>query len=214
MPSYGQASVRDKRTIFPQRLAVRFALLVFGHAPEQLLHIHQMLLGHGLFSVQGSQPILPSPKGLLFGWVANIPIVRMGPMQCIDSMVEWSARPSAPIRALPPANIVLALFFNNPNALQDIGDIVNASLLHLQLCSSPIQVDNAIGTVAQELDKTPRQEAQRVVVATNLLGGGLCTAAAGRETARHSVMGCGRRNHRARDGTDAPRWPWHYQLDM
>lgn len=47
-------------------------------------------------------------------------------------------------RYLQPLNVVLGLLGNELDALEDVGDVVDAPLLHLQHLCRPVQVNNAI----------------------------------------------------------------------
>lgn len=45
---------------------------------------------------------------------------------------------------LQPLDVVLGLLGDELNALEDVGDVIDASLLHLQHFSCPVQVHHAI----------------------------------------------------------------------
>lgn len=50
---------------------------------------------------------------------------------------------------LQPLDVVLGLLGDELDALQDVGDVVDAPFLHLQHFSRPVQVDHPIGRAAQ-----------------------------------------------------------------
>ena len=52
-------------------------------------------------------------------------------------------------RYLQPLDVVLGLLCDEVDALQDVGDVVDASFLHLQHLGRPVQVDHSISRAAQ-----------------------------------------------------------------
>lgn len=46
---------------------------------------------------------------------------------------------------LQPLDMILGLLGNELDALQDVGDVIDAPLLHFQYLSRPVQVNHAIG---------------------------------------------------------------------
>ena len=64
-----------------------------------------------------------------------------------------------------PLDIVFGLFLNKSNALEDVCNVINAALLHIQLTSSDVEVEDAVWCLLDELHKFFREQAERAVVA-------------------------------------------------
>ena len=73
---------------------------------------------------------------------------------------------------VPPLDIVLGLFFDEMDALQDIGNIVDPSLLNFQLRGSNVQVQDTIWGFLHEKNKLFGQKTQGIVIATGQGGWG------------------------------------------
>ena len=69
-----------------------------------------------------------------------------------------------------PLDVVLGLLPDELDSLQDVGDVIDASLLHLQDLGGPVQVKNPIGRLGDQTHKLLGQQAQRGVVARPLTG--------------------------------------------
>lgn len=67
-----------------------------------------------------------------------------------------------------PLNVVLGLFTDELHSLQDVGDIIDASLLDLQDLGGPVQIKNTIGRLGNQAHKFLSQQAQGSVVACSL----------------------------------------------
>lgn len=73
-----------------------------------------------------------------------------------------------------PLDVVLGLLADELDALQHIGDVIDAPLLHIQHLSSPVQVQDPILGLAQEVNEFLGEQPQRRVIASLLprrLGG-------------------------------------------
>lgn len=66
---------------------------------------------------------------------------------------------------LQPLNVILGLFGDELDALEDVGDVIDAPFLHLQYLSCPVQVDNAISRAAQQLQEAFGGQIQRCLIA-------------------------------------------------
>ncbi|KAH9405246.1 hypothetical protein TYRP_001090 [Tyrophagus putrescentiae] len=55
------------------------------------------------------------------------------------------------------------------DALQDVGDVVDAALLHLQNVRGVIEVDGALGGALQQVDELARQLTQRGLISADVL---------------------------------------------
>lgn len=69
-----------------------------------------------------------------------------------------------------PLDVVLGLLPDELHSLQDVGDVVDASLLDLQDLGGPVQVKNSVGRLRDQTHKFLGQQAQRGVVARALSG--------------------------------------------
>jgi hypothetical protein len=67
-------------------------------------------------------------------------------------------------RILVPRDLVLALFLNKFDSLQDIRDIINATLLNTQFARSNIKIQNIPRRPDQKLDELLCEQTQRRVV--------------------------------------------------
>lgn len=72
---------------------------------------------------------------------------------------EWDGSHSQPL------NVVLGFLRDEMNALQDIGDVVNASLLDVQHLWSPVQVHHAIRRLSQQVQEALGGEVQGCIIA-------------------------------------------------
>lgn len=63
-----------------------------------------------------------------------------------------------------PLNVVLGLFSDELHALQDVSDVIDASLLDLQDLGGPVQIKNSIGRLGNQAHKLLGEEAQGSVV--------------------------------------------------
>ena len=70
-----------------------------------------------------------------------------------------------------PLDVVFGLLADELDALQHIGDVVDAPLLHVQHLSSPVQVQNPILRLTQEVNEFLGEQPQRCVIASLLPGG-------------------------------------------
>lgn len=64
--------------------------------------------------------------------------------------------------------MILGLFTDELHSLQDVGDIIDASLLDLQDLGGPVQIKNTIGRLGNQAHKFLSQQAQGSVVACSL----------------------------------------------
>ena len=69
-----------------------------------------------------------------------------------------------------PLDVVLGLLADELHSLQDVGDVIDASLLDLQDLSGPVQVKNSVGRLGDQTHKFLGQQAQGGVVARALSG--------------------------------------------
>ena len=67
-----------------------------------------------------------------------------------------------------PLDVVLGLLSDELDSLQDVGDVIDPSLLDLQHLGGPVQVKNSIGGLGDQTHKFLRQQAQGRVVARPL----------------------------------------------
>lgn len=67
-----------------------------------------------------------------------------------------------------PLNVVLGLFTDELHSLQNVGDIIDASLLDLQDLCGPVQIKNTIRRLGNQAHKFLGQQAQGSVVARPL----------------------------------------------
>lgn len=67
-----------------------------------------------------------------------------------------------------PLDVVLGLLSDELDSLQDVGDVIDPSLLDLQHLGGPVQVKNSIGGLGDQTHKLLRQQAQGRVVARPL----------------------------------------------
>jgi len=70
-----------------------------------------------------------------------------------------------------PLYVVLGLLADELDALQHVGDVIDAPLLHLQHLGGPVQVQHAIGRLGDQAHKLLGEQAQRGVVAGAVPGG-------------------------------------------
>ena len=74
-------------------------------------------------------------------------------------------------RYLQPLDVVLGLLRDEVDALQDVGDVVDAPLLHVQHFGSPVQIQNPILRLTQEVNEFLGEQPQRCVIASLFSGG-------------------------------------------
>lgn len=74
---------------------------------------------------------------------------------------------------IQPLDVVLGLLGDELDALQDIGDVVDAPLLHLQHLGCPVEVHHTVGGLAEQLQEALGGEVQRGFIA-GLLPRRLC----------------------------------------
>lgn len=67
-----------------------------------------------------------------------------------------------------PLNVVLGLFSDELHSLQDVGDVIDASLLDLQDLGGPVQIKNSIGRLGNQTHEFLGQQAKGSVVARPL----------------------------------------------
>lgn len=72
----------------------------------------------------------------------------------------------APGPGTHPLDVVLGLLADELDALQHVGDVVDGSLLHVQHLSSPVQVQNPILRLTQEVNEFLGGQPQRCVIAS------------------------------------------------
>lgn len=70
-----------------------------------------------------------------------------------------------------PLDVVLGLLADELDALQHIGDVIDAPLLHIQHLSSPVQVQDTILGLTQEINELLGEKPQRRVIPSFLAGG-------------------------------------------
>ena len=81
------------------------------------------------------------------------------------------------IRTIPtnqdsqPLDVVFRLLGNELDAFQDIGDVIDASLLHLQNLRGPVEVDHAIRGLGQQVQEALGGQVERRVIAGLLCSG-------------------------------------------
>lgn len=61
---------------------------------------------------------------------------------------------------LQPLDVVFGLLSNELDSLQDVSDVIDASLLHFQNFGSPVQVKNSIRGLGDQTHKFFGQQAQ------------------------------------------------------
>lgn len=59
-----------------------------------------------------------------------------------------------------PLDVVLRLLLQQPDALQHIGDVVDAALLHVQRAAGGVQVDAAVRRPGQQVDELLGEQAE------------------------------------------------------
>lgn len=69
-----------------------------------------------------------------------------------------------PYRYSQPLDVVLGLLSDELDPLQDVGDVIDASLLDLQDLSGPVQVKNSIRRLGNQTHKFLGKQAQGGVV--------------------------------------------------
>lgn len=67
-----------------------------------------------------------------------------------------------------PLDVVLGLLGDELDAFQDVGDVVDASLLHVQHLRGPVQVHHAVGRLRQQVEETLGGQVEGGVVARAL----------------------------------------------
>ena len=67
-----------------------------------------------------------------------------------------------------PTDVVLAVLLDEIDALQHVGDVVDASLLHSKLVYRPVQVQRLVRGLLQQLDKSECQGHESVFFAAPL----------------------------------------------
>lgn len=72
---------------------------------------------------------------------------------CKQFGLVWLLPAHLPDEYSQPLDMILGLLGNELDALQDIGDVIDAPFLHLQHLSCPVQVNNPISRVAQQLQE-------------------------------------------------------------
>lgn len=82
-----------------------------------------------------------------------------------------SPLPPAPQGRLHPLDVVLGLLADELDALQDVGDVVDAAFLHLQELGGAVQVQHPVGRFAQQEGELLGEQPQRGVVARLLTRG-------------------------------------------
>lgn len=63
------------------------------------------------------------------------------------------------MRHLHPLYVVLRLLLDEVHPLQNVGDVIEASLLHLEGLRGPIEVHHPVTGLGKQLDKLLGQEA-------------------------------------------------------
>lgn len=66
---------------------------------------------------------------------------------------------------LQPLDVVLGLLGDELDALEDVGDVVDAPFLHLQHLSCPVQVDDTVSRAAQQFQEAFGGQIQRCLIA-------------------------------------------------
>lgn len=88
-------------------------------------------------------------------------------MHPLDGATAWP-------RHSHPLDVVFGLLADELDALQHVGDVIDAPLLHIQHFGCPVQVQDPILGLAQEVNEFLGEEPQRRVIACLLprrLGG-------------------------------------------
>ena len=132
---------------------------ILGHGLEAFRDRLALLIQHGLFPLQpanlGTKP--PDPS-LLLGHLFRISTTA-SPTKDFDNQ---------PIVSLLPTNIIFGLFLNQPDTLQNIGNVIDASLLHLQLVGCIVEIEDTVWGGPQQGHKLSCQQSKGIVVATGI----------------------------------------------
>lgn len=74
----------------------------------------------------------------------GFPAVGTAGSHCKQFELVWLLPAHLPGKYLQPLDMILGLLGNELDALQDIGDVIDAPFLHLQHLSRPVQVNDTI----------------------------------------------------------------------
>lgn len=74
------------------------------------------------------------------------------------------------LQHLQPLNVILGLLGDQPNALQDVGDVIDASFLDVQHLGRPVEINHTIWRLSQQVQKAFGGEIERRVIARFLCG--------------------------------------------
>lgn len=118
-----------------------------------------------------------------FGEVAHLPLELFLPRHqrgvysvppAKETRKEAQTHPSIAGDAPPPSlhsqplDVILGLLRDELDALQDVGDVIDASLLHVQHLRGPVQVHDPVGRLRQQVEETLGGQVEGGVVARPL----------------------------------------------
>ena len=127
---------------------IQLSLLAF----ERIDIVGQILLlyalddggGRGRYRLQPARPVVSDDMGRALGHVllAQRTIFaddgHRGTARCLPGIVPY------------PGDVILRPLLNQPDPLQHVGDVIYATLLHLQLLGGGVQIEGTIGSLGLE----------------------------------------------------------------